>query len=69
MKAPPNIPKVGEDCELRGKPGRIGSVVKIDHESKWTAVKWPDGFGPHICHLFELVSSESLVHNNGTSKT
>lgn len=33
MKAPPNIPKVGEDCELRGKPGRIGSVVNIDHSA------------------------------------
>lgn len=53
-KSPPNTPKAGEECELRGKAGRVGLVIKIDSESNWVAVKWPDDFGPHICHLFEL---------------
>lgn len=58
-KPPPNLPSVGDECELRGRPGRSGTVVKIDYETKWTAVRWPDGFGPHVCHLHELVRGTS----------
>lgn len=59
-KSPPNTPKVGEECELRGKPGRTATVLKIDKETNWVALKWPDDFGPHICHLFELQAVKSV---------
>ena len=62
-KSPPNTPKVGEECELRGKVGRTGIVLKIDKENNWVAVKWPDEFGPHICHLFELKTLGNVYHH------
>lgn len=55
-KSPPNIPSVGDICELRGRRGRTGKVMSIDAESKWTVVHWDDRFGPHLCHLYELVA-------------
>lgn len=62
-KSPKNTPSVGERCELRGKLGRVGEVLKIDKETNWVAVKWPDNFGPHICHLFELQTVVNVYPN------
>ena len=53
MKAPPNLPNVGDKVKLRGMKLE-GTVLSIKHENNWTRVKWDEHSGPEICHLFEL---------------
>lgn len=55
MKAPPNLPAVGDACRLRGRAA-IGTVLSINPVN-WARVSWKpsrDQVAPHICHLFEL---------------
>lgn len=54
-KAPPNVPEDnGDRVRQRGRPGRLGIMVKQDPASSWVTVTWDDGQGPTLCHRHEL---------------
>ena len=52
-KAPPNTPARRDRVRLRGRGDGIGTLTKMDDDTKWCTVEW-DGAGPRICHLHEL---------------
>ncbi len=53
-KAPPNTPSKGDRVAQRGRPYRLGRLIKAEPEGEWVTVEWDDGGGPRVCHRFEL---------------
>ena len=60
MKAPLNLPTVGDYCKLRGKQS-CGKVVTINPKNNWAYIEWikeETPSAPKMCHLFELEKVE-----------
>ena len=52
-KRPKDVPDVGDRVEWRGH-GNRGTLVQVDTSCDWASVKWDQGVGPVLIHLFEL---------------
>lgn len=55
-KAPPNLPKVGDDVKLRGRLS-FGRLVSLNEGNLWARVDWDPTVAaqcPKLCHLYEL---------------
>lgn len=54
MKAPKNLPQVGDTVRLKGR-GLTGVLVRVN-DRLWSFVSWDDTQlpGPKIVHLYEL---------------
>lgn len=57
-KKPKNLPGRGDLVRRRGRPERLGRLVKMDDETNWCTAHWDDGLGPWMCHRFELERAE-----------
>ena len=55
-KAPPNTPEKGDRCIERGKPDRVGTMIKHDPRpgKHWVTVEWDNTTKPMICHKHSL---------------
>jgi hypothetical protein len=58
VKAPPNLPEVGDRVRLRGNDC-VGKLVRLIPDHPWAVVEWDkDKVGARVVHLLEL---EQLV--------
>jgi hypothetical protein len=52
-KKPKDAPQIGDRVEWRGH-GNIGILEQVDSTNDWATVRWQQGVGPVLIHLFEL---------------
>lgn len=54
-RTPPNLPERKDLIKRRGyNDGRRGVLEKMDDETLWATVRWNDGGGPTMMHLYEI---------------